>query len=651
VTANDTPAAGEPARVSTLKWILLVCLAFFLRYFFQGYIVYRGDQLVHVPLLWVLQDPSLFPHDPFLHEFSMGNLRYFYLLLLQSAGAIFGLPFGLFVLYAAFYGLTIWAWFCISKKVFESYAPGFFFALILAFHTAGEIAGNNIIESQILPRSVGLTACWWALYFVCLPNARLGALWAGLVLAAGTYFHLLVPVQFWPALCLWILVKRRREGIAPVVILTAVFVAIVAPSLLKTREVIGSYASSSDPNSLLLWAYVRAPHHMALSTWGSELTEFAALLALWAVVWWPMRRTRREGWQLGLLSVVILAILVVAAVVIVVRPSEKALLAQPFRLSVPMRAAMYLVIAHHLAGLAKRRTFWAFVRAAALVVCGLERELFLCVMVGETAVVLLERRGLPLPVWTDAVVLLAALAVACVWKSESRNPTLLAMGSAIVAYWAVARPSVGAWLTQWGLPAAVSVGAVFFAAMWFLPFEKWVGDPEPAMQRRLARFCFDHALRPFPIAAIEKVGAWAERNAAKDALFLIPPEKGQAGFHPWAKRSVVFTVKYFPYSRAGVREWKERYLAVRGLTEANPAAEVEAALRDLGAKGTGADYENLSVEKVLTLAKKYGAGYVVSEHDPPYKSDELAVVFEARDSDSRRSKPLRVYRVLSTLGK
>ena len=587
----------------------------------------------------------MFPNDLFLHEFSTGNLRYFYLLLMRTTAAIFGLPLGLFALYAFFYGLTVWAWFCISRKVFESYVPGLFFALMLAFHTVGKIAGNNIVETLILPRTVGLTACWWALYFTCLRNARLGAFLAALVLAVGAYAHLLVPLQFWPALSLWILVKRRREGLVPVVILGATFLALVAPSVLKTHDVIESYASSSDPDSLLLWAYVRAPHHMAISTWGNELTELAAFMALWAIVWWPLRRTHREGWQFGLLAMIIAAILVAAAFITVWRPTERILLAQPFRLAVPMRAVIYLLIAYHITGLIQRQTLWSCARATALVVCGLEREIFLCVLIGEMVIVLLERSASAPPAWAPGAILIAALLVAGLWNSNSRRPVLLVLGSAAIAYWAVRRPPIRGWLVKRGLPLAVAGGAVFLAAMWFLPFEKWIGNPDASAQRRLARFCFDHALRPFPIAAIEKVGTWAERNTSRDAMFLIPPGKEQAGFHPWSKRSAVFTVKFFSYSRAGVREWKERYLAVRGLTGAN-RSDIEAALHDSGAKGTDRDYENLTLQQIVHLVKTYGVDYVVSAHDPVYVAPELSVVFQARDSDDRRSKPLHVYRVI-----
>jgi len=310
-----------------------------------------------------------------------------------------------------------------------------------------------------------------------------------------------------------------------------------------------------------------------------------------------------------------------------------------------MRAAMYLLVAHHIAALAGRRTVWCYARAAALIACGLQREIFLCVLVGEAIVVLLERRAPTAPPWVPAIILIGALVVAGLWKSSSRNPALLALGAAAVAWWAISRPPVGRWCAKRGLPLAFAGGLVFLAAMWFLPFERWIGNPDSSWQRRLAHFCFNHALRPFPIAAIEKVGEWAERNTPKDSLFLIPPGKEQAGFHPWARRSVVFTVKFFPYSRAGVKEWKNRYLAVRGLTDAD-SSKVEAALHDLGAKGTGKDYENLSLGRIVDLAATYGADYIVSEHDPPYETPKLAVVFESVDSDSRRGKPLRVYRVI-----
>jgi hypothetical protein len=622
-------------------------LAFFLRYLLQGYIIFRGDQLTQIPLLYLLDDPTLFPRDAFLHQFTAGEARHFYLLLVRATTALLGLPFGLFFLYALFFGLTVWAWFLISGKVFESCLPGLFFALILAFHHVGKVAANDIVEIHILPRMVAYTCCWWAIYFAYLRERRLGAFLAGVVLGVGVNIHVLVPLQFWPILSLWLLIRRRREGVVPVLILGAVFLLLLVPSILKTQQLIGTYMTSTDPDSLILWAYVRNPHHIVLETWGSELVGLAALIVLWAIVWWPLRRTCREGWQFGFLAVVMVAVLTVSAVVMKFWPIEKLLVAQPFRLAVALRAAMYLMIGYHIAGLIRRQTFWAYARAAALVACGLKWELFLSVVIAETIITLSERYAPSMPRWTPGAILMAALVVACLREHGSDAPALLALGAAAVGCWIAPRPQFRSWLARRGLPISAAAGFVFLAAMWFLPFEKWIGNPDSPTQRRLARFCFDHALRPFPIDAIEKVGAWAAQNSPRDALFLIPPGKERAGFHVWAKRSALFNVKFFPYQPDGIKEWQERYLAVRGLTGAS-RSEIEAALRDVGAKHADQDYANLSFRQVLDLAATYRVGYVVSEHEPPYDSPELPIVFEARDSDSARSKPLRVYRVVNS---
>jgi len=653
LSSDQSLIESRPPRVSALTWILLGCVAFYVRYYFQGYIVFRSDQIVHVSLLRVLQDPTLFPRDVFLHEFTVGNMRYFYLLLMRLAQAIFGLPFGLFALFALFYALTLWAWFFISKKVTDSYAPGFFFGLIIACHEVADVGANGIVETQILPRMVATAALWWAVYFTYLRKARLGAVLAGVILAASMYVHPLVPLQFWPFLALWLLVTKRREGILPVVLLSAVFLALGVPSLLKTGDVVKSYASRADPDEWLLWVYVRAPHHLDINTWGEKLIALGLLTLVGAVLWWPLRKTDRRAWEFGMLGAIFAGFLVLAAVVIKLWPTERVLMSQPFRLVVPLRAAIYFVLGYHVLELIKRRTFWSYTRAGALITCGLEQWVFFCILVTEIIIVLIER-GTALRQSGGAerapgaklatAVLLAGLVIAGTPRSDDRRAVMIPLVAAAVAFWAVPRPAIRDWFVRWGLPLAAAGGAAFVLGTWFLPCEKWIGDPTSSFQRRLAHFCFQHALRPYPIAAIEKVGDWAKHNTPRDALFLIPPGKQRAGFHPWAERSTVFTIKFFPYVRAGVKEWKDRYLAVRGLTDGD-ATGVEKALHDSGAKGTDDDYAELSLEKILGLARTYGADYIVSEHEPVYTDPALSLVFEARDSDSVRTKPLRVYRV------
>jgi len=644
-------------RATALTWVLLGCLAFFVRYYFYGYIVYRSDQLVHVSLLRVLQDPSLFPRDVFLHEFTVGNMRYFYLQLLQTAGGIFGLPLGLFALFALFYALTLWAWFGISKKVFDSYWPGFFFGLIIACHETADVSANGIVETQILPRMVATAALWWSLYFVYLRRAWLGAVLAGLVLAAAIYIHPLVPVQFWPFLALWLLWTKRREAILPVAIMSVVFLGLGIPSFLKTGDVVESYATKADPDAWLLWVYVRAPHHLDINTWGHKLVELAVLTLVGFLLWLRLRKTDRRGWEFGWLFAVFAAFTVLAAAVVKVLPTEHILMAQPFRLVVALRATIYFLLAHHVFELIKRQTFWSSVRGGALVVCGLERGVFFCVLIAEMIILAVEawarRRQFDATAQSrvynlSAVVILGALVIAGTIDSDDRKVALMPLAAAAIGWWAVPRPPVREWFARWGLPLAAAAGAILVASTWVLPCEKWFGEPGSSLQRRLARFCFEHAVRPYPIAGIEKVGAWAKENTARDALFLIPPGKQRAGFHPWAERSTVFTIKFFPYVRAGVIEWKKRYLEIRGLggPDADPA-RVEEALHDSGAEGTEDDYTDLSVEQIQALVREYGVDYVVTAHEPPYQSPELVQVLEARDSHTRDEEVLRVYRVAS----
>jgi len=647
--------------VSTLSWILLGCLAFCLRFHLQGYLILRSDHLTQIPLLYVLEDPTLFPRDIFLHQFGSSDMRHFYLVLVRLAATPWGLPFGLFALYVLFFTLMIGASFRISKTVFDSYAPAVFFALILAFHHAGKVAANDILEVQILPRMIAFTACWWALCLVLFlprPTGESGrpksefmsACFAGAILAAGAYIQVLVPLQIWPVLSLAILIWRGWKGIPLVLVLSATFLLLMAPSLFKTQSTVGSYLTTSPGSDIFsLYATIRNPHHILLSMWTKSLQELGALIALWAIVWWPLRRRHLRAWQFGLLPAMLIAILVAAAIVMGLWPKEKVLLIQPFRLAVPLRATMYLLLAYHIAELVGRKTFWAYARAAALVTCGLAREIFLCVLIAEMVIVLVEEYAPAAPRWLPAIFLIGALAAANILESDSRLPTLVALGAAGVGAWLTSKPQCQERLVRRGLPLAAACGALYLAAMWTLPFERWMGNPDSPWQRRLARYCFDHAPRPFPIAAIEKVGAWAERNTPKDALFAIPPEKEQAGFHPWAKRSVLLTIKFFPYSVEGARLWKERYLAVRGLTGASQTA-IEAALHDLGGKHANRDYESLDLEKVREIVKTYNVDYIVSEHEPPYEDPTLPLVFETRDSDDYRSKPLRVYQVIRPPG-
>lgn len=98
---------------------------------------------------------------------------------------------------------------------------------------------------------------------------------------------------------------------------------------------------------------------------------------------------------------------------------------------------------------------------------------------------------------------------------------------------------------------------------------------------------------------------------------MIPPEMDWAGFRLWSHRSLVFSIKFFPFSPAGVEEWLQRYLHMRGVFPEAPSFSrnfrpYRRAINDIGAGGMKEAYAALSQEELLFLARKYQITHVIT---------------------------------------
>jgi hypothetical protein len=123
---------------------------------------------------------------------------------------------------------------------------------------------------------------------------------------------------------------------------------------------------------------------------------------------------------------------------------------------------------------------------------------------------------------------------------------------------------------------------------------------------------FEHFSRRWEAGAWRRVQVWARENTPRDAVFLTPPE--QTGFRVFSERTIVGewkdgTQQYFDEGFA--REWDAR------MGELDPQR-----------------FPGLPSPRILELARRYGASYVVLPR-PPGRRD-LALVFRTPGFDVYR---------------
>jgi hypothetical protein len=234
----------------------------------------------------------------------------------------------------------------------------------------------------------------------------------------------------------------------------------------------------------------------------------------------------------------------------------------------------YLVVEGFRAGGFARAA--AVITAAVAFVPGLEPWL--------PVVVLLQALLVPAPAWARGAAAAAVVLfvpwmeygpdysyLAGLWERTVDGPLLGACALSMLVFLGAARAA----------PAAL---AVLVVALW------------------LRLDVYEHFSGRWEAGAWRRVQAWARLNTPRDAVFLTPPE--QTGFRVFSERTIV-------------GEWKD---GTQQYFDDGFAREWDARMRELDAQR----FLELPSARILELARRYGASYVVLPRSAARKDLDLA---------------------------
>jgi hypothetical protein len=102
---------------------------------------------------------------------------------------------------------------------------------------------------------------------------------------------------------------------------------------------------------------------------------------------------------------------------------------------------------------------------------------------------------------------------------------------------------------------------------------------------------------------LDEMAAWCRDSLPEDAIIIVPPDALR--FRVKASRAIVVDFKAIPFTRDGLREWRERIGNLLGDAEFQAGPSWHGALR-IG-------YASLTADDFRRLADKYGANYILVE--------------------------------------
>jgi hypothetical protein len=516
-----------------------------------GYGVYVQNHALQIPLVYYINDPSLYPDDPFA-----ATLRYYaspvwYLVALgQRLIPLESLLLTLFLLERL---LVLSA----AGYVARTFAPHSRLAVVgamalFALGLAGPRLGGNILVVNNFEQT-GLSIAFFLLGFAAFYRRHvwLAAVWTAIGFNSNSMFGA-YALTYLGSVCVFDASYRRewRKWL----LAFGVFLLLASPTIALTLSAFGR--TSSDGALWYVASRVRLAHHLFPHAWnGVEFVKFTVLLVLLLAL---LRQEKHKFEQLfrhcriwAAVGVLWLGYAFVAAYV--------------------MKSAFMLVMQP-----ARGITLWYGVASIGLVsVCAARVDGTSGATQRAFAVALL---GASILIWhpiVGAYVLAVCLIAMClqpVWRHVCANG-----GSNRLALL----------LTAWVLV----VGVAEFYARW-----------GQTGSRQLALMTSDAPAR------IAEVAQWARRSSAIDSVFLVNPGWEWQYFRAQAKRPVFVNWKdgsAILWDRAFVGPWVERLSALgldveeEGLTARKATERLEKA------------YEQLDNEDVERLRSRYKIKYWV----------------------------------------
>ena len=608
----SAPRAASDFGFRSLLWVVLalaVQAILLLGYKFGE--VNHNEQL---PMILRAIDPNYLRSDWIVGANDGFNHRWFYSQLMALLSRVFGVEGAFYAVYLGAMALWTTGLFALMRDSWRGDQNGdqndgqtrqiigagaVFAPLLLLFNDWGTIS-NSVGFGSLVPAllafalmiwfAVALRRGWWIgagvlLFAAGLLHAQIGPLSGIFILFAHFYALRGAPNEqsqpnardfrrFWP---LWIL------GIA------------VPLGLALISDDKRPLSPAQEREALEILAYVRHPWHYVPTSWTRTqwLGEFA-----WLGVLFVARAATRPSRFLDGMLLAVAAFCLSGFLPFLIDKLFPLVKLQHFRMTIWFQIIGSLYLARYLAQLWCDQS--AVRRVAGAVLLG--------AMLWQIPTIMGEKYRVLLP-----------LSLFGFWWFEKRARDSQKLSWATLLWllpwtplWFALKPARGIatdgiiatvsvlgllwlWQNRRGVAVRAAQGALVLGALVLL--SAW--RPLDPLSARFAKRVKPHLINSGPDAPMQ---AWARQNTPRDAIFIIPPDLQT--FRLKAERAVVADFKVFPWSDAGLLDWRARITDLCGGQKLplgyNQKSELKTA------------YASLNAAQVAALSRRYKARYFLA---------------------------------------
>ena len=614
----------QTGRLPAVVEILLIALIFStIGTLVQGYSFGQENHLALLPAVFRGLDPNFAADDYFVNLNSTFSPRLYYSRLLIAAADLLGIPAAFFLLTILAHSFVVLVTFFVAGKMF----PGSRLTILLAGALVVSIEGakiggaGDLINGELRPQNLimglALLSVWYGI--------RMRPVFAALLAGLAALVQPLVGLECGAvalataATCAAVLPgdspDRRRQRRAT--LLRTVFGAGILGSIIYVFWFVLTENPDLSHEMLLFLTRFRLPHHYYPSAFPpADIFYFACLVAAVALLWrrWDaeVHDDRFLSKRVLLTLGIVLCALAGGVVFVEIIPIDAWIKAQAFRLVFLVKWFALLLLARavtRLLGPGKDRPIGLPV--AYLIGFGPAQPAMMLHATIQEGIynrfkpwLAGRRRGL-VSLAVVAIHLGVVFYVASLHAPRLRNLTTLVLCGIVIAI--ISRTRRWKRLALLALFLGVAVGPLFVPA-----------DPDSSGPSRLRSI-----LAPAPVYSlshgtrgelqISAIAELARENTPVDATFVTPPYFGR--FRLAARRALVVDFKLIGYSDLALHHWQQRLAHCYGA----PHFVGWSALAEMAAA-----YRNISSQRLLHCAGKFGATYAVVEIDTPIAFPEIA---------------------------
>jgi hypothetical protein len=246
----------------------------------KGYLYNTGDLCEHLPPVYKLMDPELYPKDFFMTLFEQTfTVRQYYIWFVYGLSLLIPIDIACFTLVLLCVFISIYSWMEITRYFTDQKLAPYITPLLIFFVFYSFTIGSNMIQYNMLACSALAKALVSFGLLLYLKNRYRISFF---ILAIATLFQLMAGLQMFMILGIILLINYKKTGFKEVVISVMIYVVFASFILVPVvyRQIFTTFNYDKELYNKIMFG-LRNPHHFLPSSFPiSDYLKYAGLLAL-----------------------------------------------------------------------------------------------------------------------------------------------------------------------------------------------------------------------------------------------------------------------------------------------------------------------------------------------------------------------------------